>query len=348
MPDAKAVAAAAQAFAERARAAAGRPRGMIRYRARFPADPDRAVGDDRLFALKVSGLVFDGGYTLAERIDQRNKPGLTIAAPESVPDYPKIIVAGGRTDPADAPATQQSWAQQMFNFNGASNGDVTGSVGEESDKRRSGPADSRTSDKPPGPTKVEVGDHLGCRSSPATSTRPASAPSSRACRAAARSSTPAAASSTCAKTCSRPPRSGVEAKVNELKDLEARIKTAMGNRDEAEESRFKSIVSMYENMKPKDAARIFDRLDMKILVDVSTQMNPRKHVGHPRPDVAGRGRAADRRARQPRQRAEPAGADQLPKIEGKPKIVRQIESSPTAGAVACASSTVNAPLNANP
>ena len=33
---------------------------------------------------------------------------------------------------------------------------------------------------------------------------------------------------------------------------------------------------MYENMKPKDAARIFDRLDMKILVDVSTQMNPRK------------------------------------------------------------------------
>ncbi len=33
---------------------------------------------------------------------------------------------------------------------------------------------------------------------------------------------------------------------------------------------------MYENMKSKDAARILDRLDMKILVDVATQINPRK------------------------------------------------------------------------
>ena len=33
---------------------------------------------------------------------------------------------------------------------------------------------------------------------------------------------------------------------------------------------------MYENMKAKDAARIFDRLDMKILVEVATQIKPRK------------------------------------------------------------------------
>ena len=32
---------------------------------------------------------------------------------------------------------------------------------------------------------------------------------------------------------------------------------------------------MYENMKPKDAARIFNRLDMNILVEVSTKMKPR-------------------------------------------------------------------------
>ncbi len=33
---------------------------------------------------------------------------------------------------------------------------------------------------------------------------------------------------------------------------------------------------MYENMKAKDAARIFERLDMKILVEVATQIKPAK------------------------------------------------------------------------
>ena len=32
---------------------------------------------------------------------------------------------------------------------------------------------------------------------------------------------------------------------------------------------------MYETMKAKEAARIFDRLDMKVLIEVATQMNPR-------------------------------------------------------------------------
>ena len=33
---------------------------------------------------------------------------------------------------------------------------------------------------------------------------------------------------------------------------------------------------MYEAMKPKDAARVFDRLDLKVLVPVVNAMNPRK------------------------------------------------------------------------
>ena len=83
----------------------------------------------------------------------------------------------------------------------------------------------------------------------------------------------------------------LEAKVAELKDTESRVNTAMGTRDKMEAQRFKSIVSMYENMKPKDAARIFDRLDMKILVDVSTQINPRKMseiLGQMSPEAAER------------------------------------------------------------
>ncbi len=34
-------------------------------------------------------------------------------------------------------------------------------------------------------------------------------------------------------------------------------------KDESEAARFKSLVTMYENMKAKDAAKIFDRLDMQ-------------------------------------------------------------------------------------
>ena len=111
----------------------------------------------------------------------------------------------------------------------------------------------------------------------------------------------------------------LEAKVGELKDVESRVNTAVGNRDKAEAERFKSIVAMYENMKSKDAARIFDRLDLKILVEVSTQMNPRK-MSEILAQMTSEG--AERltvelasRASGPSKSQNP---DQLPKIEGKP------------------------------
>ena len=44
---------------------------------------------------------------------------------------------------------------------------------------------------------------------------------------------------------------------------------------------------MYENMKAKDAAKIFDRLDMQILVEVATPDQSAPDVGHPGADVAG-------------------------------------------------------------
>ena len=111
----------------------------------------------------------------------------------------------------------------------------------------------------------------------------------------------------------------LDAKVAELKDVEARVNTAMGNRDKAEAQRFKSLVTMYENMKPKDAARIFDRLDMKILVEVATQINPRKMseiLAQMSPEAAERltVELANRAART----AKSQNPDQLPKIEGKP------------------------------
>jgi flagellar motility protein MotE (MotC chaperone) len=42
------------------------------------------------------------------------------------------------------------------------------------------------------------------------------------------------------------------------------------------ESQYKSLVKIYENMKPKDAARIFEKLDMAILLPVTERMKERK------------------------------------------------------------------------
>src|SRR3984893_2228822 len=58
----------------------------------------------------------------------------------------------------------------------------------------------------------------------------------------------------------------LEGRIAELKDLESRVNSSVQQRDEGDASRLKNIVVMYENMKAKDAAKIFDRLDLKILV----------------------------------------------------------------------------------
>jgi len=68
----------------------------------------------------------------------------------------------------------------------------------------------------------------------------------------------------------------VGGRIDELKDLEARVSTALQQKDEAETARFKNIVTMYDNMKAKDAAKIFDGLDIKVLLDVAKEINPRR------------------------------------------------------------------------
>jgi flagellar motility protein MotE (MotC chaperone) len=64
----------------------------------------------------------------------------------------------------------------------------------------------------------------------------------------------------------------LENRIDELKDVENRLN---GKGGEAA-AKLKSLVIMYEGMKPKDAARIFDKLDQTVLVDVAAVMNPRK------------------------------------------------------------------------
>lgn len=61
-----------------------------------------------------------------------------------------------------------------------------------------------------------------------------------------------------------------------LQALEAQIASLVEERKRLEEEQFTSLVSMYQTMKPKDAASIFNQLELDILVRVAKMMPPRK------------------------------------------------------------------------
>jgi len=88
--------------------------------------------------------------------------------------------------------------------------------------------------------------------------------------------------------------------------------------DEEIAERLKGLVSMYENMKAKDAARIFDRLDLRILAELAGQINPRRMadiLANMSPEAAER--LTVEFANRGNILRSPAPAD-LPKIEGRP------------------------------
>jgi flagellar motility protein MotE (MotC chaperone) len=260
-----------------------------------------------LFALKVSGLVFDGGYTLADRLQARDKNVMRVVSADSVPAQTKIV-------DERAPA---SWAQQMFNYNDGTNRDITGSVGSEEQKPAGG-AQLKTSNKAPDPPKLEVaGASLPLEQGKVNS------PGERALLERLQERRQELDSRSrdldMRENLIKAAEKRIDAKAMALKDLQAKVDTSVGNRDAAEASRFKSIVAMYENMKPKDAARIFDRLDLKVLIEVTTQMNPRKMsdiLGQMTPESAERltVELANRASAQ----VKTPGANDLPKIEGTP------------------------------
>jgi flagellar motility protein MotE (MotC chaperone) len=287
---------------------------MIRFARDFRLIPVVLVATISLFALKVSGIVFDGGYTLSERLQNRNKPGMRVTTADSVPEYPKIVVADQQTMPAGAaPASRTPWATEMFNFGDGP--DVTGAIGSDEDSKE--PALKASKTPPPETPKLKAGDE-------AMDIKPGHiiSPGERAILTSLQDRREKLDARErrldMRETLLKAAEKRLEAKVTELKDMEQRIKTAIDNRDKEEAERFQGIVSMYENMKAKDAARIFDRLDLGILVDVSTQMNPRKMS-----EILAQmnSEAAERLTIELAKRAsgnKAASPDELPKIAGKP------------------------------
>jgi len=110
----------------------------------------------------------------------------------------------------------------------------------------------------------------------------------------------------------------IESKVEELKAIESRAAAEKEQKAEAENTRLKGLVTTYESMKPKDAAKVFDRLEMPVLIEIASQIAPRKMS-----DIMGlmQTDAAERLTVELARRAggdkSDGGTADLPKIEGR-------------------------------
>ena len=237
-----------------------------------------------LAILKIAGLVIDGGYVFDY------KPG----------------------------ATGNSWAQQSFNFPGGKpqeSNDITGSTS----PKKAEPAGAKDAHGKPVVAAPEVA--KPAEVPPVEQVLPISA-SERAILERLQSRRQEletrAREIDIRESLLKAAEKRIESRVDELKGVEAGIKTATDQKGEADVARFKGIITMYEGMKPKDAAKIFDRLEMPVLFDIASQIAPRKMsdiLGLMQPEAAERLTVElARRASGDRS----ASAAELPKIEGRP------------------------------
>ena len=280
---------------------------MIRMLREFRLVPLVLIAVTCLFTLKVIGLALDGGYMLG-----------------SAPVNDTRRVATVENTPG-----KQSWAGQMFNFpDGAASpdnsrprektaafSDITGSVDSKPKEKppEAKPEAKKPQEPKPGPGGIVI----------PTDGKPVSA-AERAILERLHERREElevrARELDMRETLLKAVEQKLEARGAELKETEGRITVGLQKKDEADNARLKGIVTMYESMKAKDAAKIFDRLDMRVLVEVATQINPRRMsdilaVMSPEAaerltvELANRGNGASKAA--------PSAAE-LPKIEGRP------------------------------
>jgi flagellar motility protein MotE (MotC chaperone) len=240
-----------------------------------------------LVVLKVAGLVIDGGYVFEYQ-----------ASPSPQPNPP-------------APPAKRSWAQDNLGYpSKADLSDITGSVKKEEKKEEPKPAAPAT--EPPQPGGVVVFPDQNPQSV---------SPSERAIlerlQARRQELEQRAREVEIRESLLKSAEKRIEGRVDEMKATEAKISTATGQKAEQNAARFKGIITMYENMKPKDAAKVFDRLEMSVLYEIASQIAPRKMsdiLGLMQPEAAERLTV---------ELARRAGSDkststaELPKIEGK-------------------------------
>lgn len=240
-----------------------------------------------LMVLKIAGLVLDGGYVF---------------------DY-------------DPQSTKPSWAQENFNFPRGNEAraepkvridpaDITGSVHGKEEKKEE-PKPAAAAEPPPKPDGVVVNME---QAAPVSASERAILERLQARR---QELEQRAREVEIRESLLKAAEKRIEAKVEEAKVNDAKSSAAAAAKADADAARFKGIVTMYENMKPKDAAKVFDRLDMNVLYDIASQIQPRKMsdiLGQMQPE------AAERLTVELARRAggdKSASTADLPKIEGK-------------------------------
>lgn len=68
----------------------------------------------------------------------------------------------------------------------------------------------------------------------------------------------------------------IDLKIGEIKSLQESIQKLIAQYNQLEDNKIKSLVNIYEKMKPKDAARIFNELEMPTLIAVIERMKDTK------------------------------------------------------------------------
>lgn len=301
-----------------------------------------------LFALKSFGLILDGGYLFQNVADDPDDVEITgaIAEPARSAAGEPPAVSNPSAKPALKPtpgqSPKQSWAQEMFNYPGGSapasasppelprisfaprqtdlpSLDVTGAVAEtpvpaKEDKPAGGesPAKKMPQEVPPAPSGTPIPVDIDHPVSPAERAVLESLQKRRT------ELDARAHDLDMREDLLRAAEKRVGGRIEELKELEARIGAALQQRDEGEAQRFKNVVTMYETMKAKDAAKIFDGLDIKVLIDVARHINPRNMseiLAQMTPEKAQR--LTTELAAPPAPMDHPTEMD-LPKIQGRP------------------------------
>lgn len=68
----------------------------------------------------------------------------------------------------------------------------------------------------------------------------------------------------------------LQQRVNELQALQTKLEQEADNRQKSQDAAWSNLVKLYEAMRPRDAAKIFDDLDMPVLIELARRMNERK------------------------------------------------------------------------
>ena len=217
-----------------------------------------------------------------------------------------LVLDGGYVFDYRPDSAKPSWAQETFNFPGRAyvdRSDITGSVEKEKEKKEEvkpevAKAESTSNAEPPAPgvspSERAILERLQSRRQELEQK---------------------AREIDIRESLLKSAERRAEGRVEELKAVESRITVAAQQKADEEAARFKGIITMYEGMKPKDAAKVFDRLEMPVLFEIASQIAPRKMsdiLGQMSPEVAER-----LTVEMARRASGDKGGGDLPKIEGK-------------------------------